>query len=163
MSSHGIRNEALDRVAEDLFSIPPLIARSIRRKLLREAFSGMPEGLSPPQLEIMKALDEAGSLHLTGIGERLLIPKPQMTHLIDRLATLGMVAREPDEHDRRSTNVVLTPRGQACLEEHRRLLKSAIRKTLSSLTDEELKELAASLRQLRETFQKLQQAEVTNP
>ena len=74
-----MKPEMLDSIAEDLFTIPPLIGRSIRRKLLRIAMAHIRENISPPHFEIMKTLEEAGTLHVTEIGERLQIPRPQMT------------------------------------------------------------------------------------
>ena len=95
-------NDILDSVTEDLFTIPPLIGRSIRRKLLKTALVNMHEDISPPHFEIMKTLEEAGTLHVTEIGERLQIPRPQMTHLIDKLVSLGIVERQTDTADRRT-------------------------------------------------------------
>ena len=91
-----MKGEILDSIAEDLFTIPPLIGRSIRRKLLRTALAHIREDISPPHFEIMKTLDETGTLHVTEIGERLQIPRPQMTHLIDKLVSLDMVERQAD-------------------------------------------------------------------
>jgi len=151
-----MRTGILDNVAEDLFSIPPLIGRSIRRKLLKTALTSMHEDISPAHFEIMKTLEEAGTLHVTEIGERLQIPRPQMTRLIDRLASLDMVERETDPTDRRTINITPTGEGITLFREHDRLIKDAIKTTLSRLTDEDLEELSASLRKLRDIFSKLQ-------
>ncbi|HEY40874.1 MAG TPA: MarR family transcriptional regulator [Dehalococcoidia bacterium] len=151
-----MNTEILDSIAEDLFTIPPLIGRSIRRKLLRIAMAHIQEDISPPHFEIMKTLEEAGVLHVTEIGERLQIPKPQMTHLIDKLVFLEMVERQPDANDRRIINITLTSKGKTLLKKHRRMIEDAIKKSLASLTDEELAELSTSLRKLRQIFLKLE-------
>ena len=151
-----MKTEMLDSIAEDLFTIPPLIGRSIRRKLLRIAMSHIQEDISPPHFEIMKTLEEAGTLHITEIGERLQIPKPQMTHLIDKLVALDMVERQPDARDRRIINIILTGKGKTLLKKHRRMIEGAIKKSLISLTDEELEELSTSLRKLRQILSKLE-------
>ena len=151
-----MKPEMLDSIAEDLFTVPPLIGRSVRRKLVRTAMAHIREDISVPHFEIMKTLEEAGTLHVTEIGERLQIPKPQMTHLIDKLVTLNMVERQPDTKDRRTINIALTRRGKTLLKKHRKMIEDAIKKTLASLTDEDLEELSTSLRKLHEILSKLE-------
>ena len=150
-----MRSNILDSVVEDLFSIPPLIIRGIRRKLLRTALADIDVDISPLHFEIMKLLDEAGTLHIAEIGERLHIARPQMTHLIDKLVDLDIVERQIETTDRRMINVTLTHKGKTTIEEHDSSIRNAIRETLSCLTDEELEDLSASLRKLQGIFSKL--------
>jgi len=151
-----MKPEILDNIAEDLFTLPPLIGRSIRRKLVRTAMAHIREDISPPHFEIIKTLEDAGTLHVTEIGERLQIPNPQMTHLIDKLVTLDMVERQPDTKDRRTINIALTRRGKSLLKKHRKMIEDAIKKILASLTDEDLEELSTSLKKLHEILSKLE-------
>ena len=151
-----MKTNMLDSIVGDLFTVPPLIGRSIRRKLLKTAMAHIREDMSPPHFEIMKTLEESGTLHVTEIGERLQIPKPQMTHLIDRLVALDMVERQPDIRDRRIINIALTSQGKTLLKKHRRMIEGAIKKSLASLTDGELEELSTSLRKLRQILSKLE-------
>jgi len=151
-----MKNNILDRVAEELFSIPPLIGRSIRRKLLKTALTSFNKDIVPPHFEIMKLLQEAGTLHIAEIAERLQIAGPQMTHLIDKLVDLDLVERQTGTADRRTINITLTSKGKTTLEEHNSWLRNAIRNTLSCLTGEELEDLSASLRKLQDIFLKLQ-------
>jgi DNA-binding MarR family transcriptional regulator len=151
-----MRNNVLDSVVKDLLSIPPLIFRSIRRKVFKTAFVRIGEDISLPHFEIMKTLEETGTLHIAEIGERLQIPKPQMTHLIERLVSLEIVARQTDAADRRIINITLTNKGRTIVEEHDRLIKGSVKKNLSCLTSEELQELSVSLRKLRDILSKLQ-------
>ena len=151
--------DVIDSIAEDLLCIPPLIGRSIRRKLFKATLASIHEDMSPPHFEIVKTLEEAGSLHITEIGERLQIPGPQMTRLMDRLVSLGFVERQTNPADRRTIDVTLTSRGRRILQEHDQLMRDAIKTTLSCLTNEELTELSASLRKLRDIFSKLREVE----
>ena len=151
-----MKDEVLDRVIEDLFSVIPLIDKSIRRKLLRPVQSAFNDDISPHHFLIMKILEEAGTLHVTEIGEKLQIQRPQMTYLIDQLVGLELVERETGITDRRIVNISLTDKGKSLLLEHDGLIRDAIRATLSSLTSEEVEELLASLTKLRVIFLKLQ-------
>ncbi|MFC2005215.1 MarR family winged helix-turn-helix transcriptional regulator [Chloroflexota bacterium] len=146
----------LDTVAEDLFSTLPLIGRSIRRKLLKTALTSFNEDIAPPHFEIMKLLKETGTLHIAEIGEQLQIARPQMTHLIDKLVDSDIVKRQTSTADRRMINIKLTIKGEMILEEHDSHIRNATRETLSCLTDEELQDLSASLRKLRDIFSKLE-------
>ena len=124
-------------------------------RLMKTALARIEADLGPGHYEIMRTLKEAGTLHVSGIGGRLRIPKPGMTHLIDKLVRLGMVVRRTDASDRRTINIRLTKKGRAILGEQERLLKDTIKTTLSHLTDRELAELSVSLRRIRNVFSKL--------
>jgi DNA-binding MarR family transcriptional regulator len=149
-------NEILGRVAEDLLSVPPLIGRIVRRKLLRKTRIGLKKDITPPHFEIIKLLQEAGKLHIAEIGERLQIARPQMTHLIDKLVELGIVERQTGSEDRRMINVALTRKGRTTLDKHDSRIRNAVRETLSGFSDAELEDLSASLRKLQDLFSRLE-------
>lgn len=151
-----MRSDTLDNVTEELFSIPPLIIRGIRRKLLKTALINIDVDISPLHFEIMKLLDEAGTLHVAEIGEKLQIARPQMTHLIDKLVDINIVERQTETTDRRMINIVLTNTGKTTIKEHDSNIRKAIKETLSCLTDEDLEDLSDSLRKLRDILSKLQ-------
>lgn len=151
-----MRSEVLGKVAVDLLSIPPLIFRLLRRKLIKTTLADIDVDIKFPHLEIMTVLKEEGTLHVAEIGERLQIAKAQMTHLIDKLVDLNLVARQMDSADRRTLNIALTSKGRTLLEEHENFLVNTVRDNMSSLTDKELETFSASLRNLRDTLFKLQ-------
>ncbi len=150
-----MKKDLLDIVIGDLLAVPPLIRRGINRKVIKAAFAKVGEDISVPHFEIMRLLQETGTQHIAEIGEKLLIPKSQMTPLIDRLVGLQIVERQTDETDRRLTNIVLTDKGKAILKEKDRTLRVNFRVKLSHLTDDELKELSISLRKLRVILSKI--------
>ena len=151
-----MREEILEKVAIDLLSIPPLIFRGTRRKLIKTAFADINVDIKPLHFEVLRLLDKEGKLHITEIGEKLHIAKAQMTHLIDKLADLNMIERRTDITDRRTINITLTGSGRTFLEEHQNRLVSTAVDTMSSLTDEELEDLANTLKRLRDMLSKLQ-------
>jgi len=151
-----MQKDILERVAIDLLSIPPLLFREIRRKLIKAALANIDVDITPLHFEIMTLLKETGTLHVAEIGDRLYIAKAQMTHLIDKLVDLNIVKRKLDIADRRTINITLTGQGRAFLEEHKNRLVSTTMETMSRLTDEELEDLANTLRKLRDILSKLQ-------
>jgi MarR family 2-MHQ and catechol resistance regulon transcriptional repressor len=151
-----MQKDILERVAVDLLSIPPLLFREIRRKLIKAALANIDVDITPLHFEIMTLLKETGTLHVAEIGDRLYIAKAQMTHLIDKLVDLNIVKRKLDIADRRTINITLTGQGRAFLEEHKNRLVSTTMETMSRLKDEELEDLANTLRKLRDILSKLQ-------
>ncbi len=151
-----MRSDIVEKVALDLLSVPPLIFRLIRRKLVMTTLPDIDVDIKMPHFEIMRVLKEEGTLHPAGIGERLLIAKAQMTHLVDKLVELNFVKREMGADDRRTINITLTDRGSKVLDEQDNLVINAIRDNMSALTEKELETLCDSLRNLRDTLFKLQ-------
>jgi len=151
-----MRSDILERVTVDLLSIPPLIFRGIRRKLIKTTLTDIDMGITPHHFEIIRLLKAEGPLHVAEIGERLQIAKAQMTKLIHKLVDLGIVERKMDIADRRTINITLTSLGRTILEEHKNSIMSAIRESMSCLTDEELEDLSDSLRKLRDILSKVQ-------
>ena len=150
-----MKNNILDSVVGDLLSIPSLIRRGINRKVVKAAFDQVGEGIGVPHFEIMMVLEGAGTQYIAEIGEKLLIPKSQMTFLIDRLVGLEIVEKRTDEADRRMSNVSLTDKGRAILKEKDRVLRANFTEKLSQLTDDEIQQLASSLRRLRDILSRL--------
>ncbi len=151
-----MRSDSLGKVAVDLLSVPPLIFRIIRRKLVMTTLDDIDVDIKLLHFEIMRVLKEEGTLHVAEIGERLRIAKAQMTHLIDKLVELDFVKREMNSIDRRTINITITEKGSKVLEEQDNLVINAVRENMSSLTGKELEALSHSLRNLRDTLLKLQ-------
>ena len=78
-----------------------------------------------------------------------------MTHLIDKLEDLEIVARHADTTDRRIINIMLTDKGRRIIEELDQVIKGSIKVKLSFLTEEELRELSVSLKKLGDILSKL--------
>jgi len=151
-----VREDILEKVAIDLLSIPPLIFREIRRKLIKTALADTNVDITPLHFEILRLLEKERGLHVAEIGEKLQVAKAQMTHLIDKLADLNMIERKTDIADRRTINITLTGQGRAFLDEHKNRLAHTAIETMSGLTDEELEDLANTLNKLRDILSKLQ-------
>jgi DNA-binding MarR family transcriptional regulator len=142
----------VDGIVDELFQIFPLVMK----KFKRGEQDKVTKWISQQDLSIMGMLFHWGTLPISEIGKRLLISKPQMTYIIDRLISLGIVERLPDKTDRRITKIKLTRKGKNRFEENRNLLRKVISKKLSSLNQEELKKFSVSLAAIREISEKLE-------
>lgn len=149
-----MRAEIMEKVSMDLLSIPPLIFRAIRTKITKTTLSEVDMNITPHHFEIVKLIEEEGTLYASEIGERLQIAKAQMTKLIDRLVALNLVERKMDTSDRRTYNLTLTAGARVILEEHKHKVVTAVQEIMSNLTNEELENLSLSLRNLRDILLK---------
>jgi MarR family transcriptional regulator, organic hydroperoxide resistance regulator len=146
----------IERVTEDLLSIPPVITRIVRNKFVRAALTDIGADITPHHFEIIRLLMEEGTMHVAEIGQRLKIARAQMTQLIEKLVELGIAERKPDANDRRMTNIAITQQGILLLEEHKHIVEEAIREMMAYLSDNELNELSVSLRKLWSILGKLE-------
>ena len=150
-----MRDDILEKAATDLLSIPPLIFRKIRRKLVKTTLADIDAGITPHHFEIIRLLDKEGKLHVAEIGDRLHIARAQMTKLINKLVYLKFVERQTDVADRRATTIILSTYGKAVLREHKTSVMNAIRESMGQLSDEDLKDLSDTLRKLQDILSKL--------
>jgi DNA-binding MarR family transcriptional regulator len=151
-----MRNAILEKVSSDLVSIPPILTRGLRKKLVKLVINDNGLDITPHQIEIMRVLDvEKKALPIGEIGEKLHIPKAQMTQLIDKLVDLDIVERVTAKSDRRALKVSFTDRGKSIMENHKKSIKSAFQDMMSHLTDEDLSSLSLSLRKLGDTISRL--------
>lgn len=86
-----------------------------------------PFGLTFPRYEALMLLffSRKGSLPLGKMGDRLQVHRTSVTNIVDGLERLGYAAREPHEHDRRTTLATLTPAGREAAREATEVLNAA--------------------------------------
>ncbi len=145
-----------EKVAKDLLSLPPLIFRRIRSKLNRNTATGFPVSITSLHIEIMILLEDEGMLHLAEIGERLYIAKAQMTQLVNKMVELELVQRSLDPSDRRIINISLTGNGRSVLNEHKSIIMASVMESISSLKNQEIRDLSISLNKLKDILSRLQ-------
>lgn len=131
----------IDSIVESISRMITIVHRS----LLSEFAS---KGLSRNHVMIMKVLSRSGALPSSAIAKELLVSKPQMTHLIDRLINVGMVERQPSQEDRRVINIALTVKGQSVVKECEMLIIDKGRARLAYLSAKELEDLEIILKKL---------------
>lgn len=86
-----------------------------------------------PQMHTLEVLGSMGQMRMKELSEKMGITTGSLTVLVDRLVRGGFVKREPNEHDRRSIMVRLTPEGKKLFEEHHDLHNQLTNEIMSSL------------------------------
>ena len=142
----------IDAIVENLFYAIPVI----HKKLMKIDPPSVRCGIHLSRLHIgTLAMLNENNVSISEIANTFLIPKSQMSYLIDRMVKAGLVERTPDVHDRRVTNVVLTPKGKETFQQCDEYIKNNVRGMLASLTPKELEEFLESLIKLKEIGPKL--------
>ena len=106
----------------------------------------VPTGLSLAKLGALRHLAEANEpLALGQLAERISCVKSNVTQLVDRLESDGMVRRVPDPDDRRSVRALITDLGRQRHLAGMEALTAALEITVSELSDSEQNTLSELL------------------
>jgi MarR family 2-MHQ and catechol resistance regulon transcriptional repressor len=105
-------------------------------------------GLTPTQFGVLEAILHKGPLSQRELGRKVLTSAGNMTDLVDKLETRGLVRRTRQKFDRRAVQVELTPQGRAVIEPLFAVHAQDIAAAMAGLSGEELRQLGALLRKL---------------
>jgi DNA-binding MarR family transcriptional regulator len=129
-----------DHLADSLLAS----ARALMGMAIRTAGQG-PVPLTVVQHRVLLLLEEAGTLSVNDVAERLGVDQSNASRHSTRLARLGLVDRSPALHDRRAVDLQLTERGRqqvTAVRDARRRWAGAV---LDRLTDEQAREAVRGL------------------
>ena len=144
MSQKVDRNQTI----EYLLSYMPLF----HKKIFQQVHFNKP---SRQHLQLLLHIKKDSGKPMHYYGQKLLISKPNMTTLADKLIKKGLLERQTDEKDRRIINLTITPKGEKFLEFHKSHLKKLIVKRLEVLKDKDMQKLKDSFEKIRIIFSKL--------
>lgn len=119
-----------------------------------ERFSSWEQGVvkgSPitlPQMHTLEVLGAQGQMRMKELAETMGVTTGSLTVLVDRLVTSGLVAREPNELDRRSIMVRLTTEGEKLFQEHHDLHNQLTHELVNALDPEETEALLRILKKI---------------
>jgi DNA-binding MarR family transcriptional regulator len=142
---------SLDRVIDNLL----FVLHVSHRKILRVDLSEVAGNLTRVHMGIMGMLSKR-NMTVSELAKMSMVARPQMTHLVDQLVTIGCVERQPDPKDRRVINLALTDRGRELFGQMRGKLSESIRNILTGITPAELTQMEHSLETLRSVVARLQ-------
>lgn len=125
-------------------------------RLLRRPFDAdaAGSGLTVPQITVLEELANEDGLSLKELSRRLSLSHSTVSGIIDRLEKRELVRRTPDEQDRRSSRIVLSPSVRAYIQEvvpSRRL--EPLLGALQAASPEARRTILAGLRTLKELME----------
>ncbi len=106
--------------------VQPKFARLCIRSLSRS-------GLTMSQYALLNLLAREPE-PMTDLSARMLITKPAVTNLVDRLEKHGFLKRMPDAHDRRVTLIAICPKGTKLVREMQGTVLGFLLRTLSQFS-----------------------------
>lgn len=107
-------------------------------------------GLTWPQLATLRAVDRLGPCSISTLARGVHLGQATLTGIVQRLERAAYVSRMPDEADRRSVRVSVTPGGREILQRAPSLLQDRFRSELAKLKDWERLQTLASLKRIAE-------------
>jgi DNA-binding MarR family transcriptional regulator len=110
-----------------------------------------PSGLTPPQFNVLRILRGADpeSLSSSRIAERMVNYDPDLTRLLDRLESNGLIAKARDERDRRVVNVRITREGLRVVGTASDALRARLETEMRAVSRRDLNALADLLEKVR--------------
>ena len=118
------------------------LRRAIRRAA--RAVTGS-DGLSVAQLELLQAVAEHPDPRAGKIAQQLRLSPNSVTTLVNPLADLGMLTREPGQTDRRAVYLQLTPAGRAALRTWQAVNADLLNRALATLPGQDRAAITAAL------------------
>jgi DNA-binding MarR family transcriptional regulator len=85
----------------------------------------------------MNRVCREGPIRLTALAAKEGVSQPSMTQLIQRLERQDLVARFADPDDGRACLIGITPRGQALLDDRKRLRRERLAELMTTLTPDQ--------------------------
>ena len=125
----------------DVLSVSSLMLRA------RERFGAF-VGLTAPQYSMVVAIGEAGQITVTQLADRLHVSTPFVTAETGKLIKRHLLERRPNEADKRSSHLVLTPAGKDAIRRlgpYRRKCNDMIFGSLTREQAVQLRELVGTL------------------
>ncbi len=110
-----------------------------------------PTGLSATQYNVLRILRGAGTQGLAcrEVGCRMISRDPDITRLLDRMESRGLIARAREEQDRRVVKTRITAEGLRVLAELDAPVQELHRRQLHHLPAKELRQLSRLLERVR--------------
>ncbi|MDU0288163.1 MarR family winged helix-turn-helix transcriptional regulator [Saccharothrix longispora] len=128
MTRQTLENRVFDAMA--------LLTRTTEDFFERTA-GGISAGLRRGTASPLFVLHRTGPLRVSQLAEELGLDRTTVTRHLDDLESRGLVARQPDERDRRATVASLTPAAQDYLDDMRVRNRALIRRICADWTREE--------------------------
>lgn len=125
----------------ELAELVHLVGKRLRQGYVRRL---VPLGLSPSQARALRVLADAGPerpLRMVRLAEELRIVPRSLTPVVDALEEAGLVRRQTDPGNRRSTLVVITPEGRAAADRARDARREAGEDLFAVLPEEQREQL----------------------
>lgn len=136
-----LNNTNAENIVKNLVELLPLF----QVKVIKPVLQLTKHSISPLQFHVIKVIEEKKSINMTDLANEMMISKPQLTSIIDKLLKKAYLVRENSQEDRRIINISLTPLGEELFKERTEHIHKMIAQRISTLPTEELAQLNAAI------------------
>lgn len=146
-----MNNYKLDDISENLI----LFILDLKKNLFEtdEMFKGL--DIPPSHAKVVCYLSKMGPSSISQIAKDLMISKPNMTPIIDKLINLNLVHRYYDVNDRRIIRVETTEKAKNIFNAHKEYMKIKISNKLSNLSNEDIGTINECLEKMHNIFENM--------
>lgn len=137
-----------DKLVEYILNFMPLL----HKKLFRE-FRGYE--MSRQQMGLLFNIKKENGRPMKYYCEKMMISKPNLTTVSNKLIEEGLLERKTDENDRRIINLFITEKGEEFIISHRKIVKKDMLKRIDVLSNEDVKKLNRNFEEMKDILSKL--------
>ncbi|MDP4180141.1 MAG: MarR family transcriptional regulator [Bacillota bacterium] len=123
-----------EKLAENILVFFPLMFKKIMKDLPAAEISRQNFGL-------LHLISQNDCNTMSYYSKKIMLSKPNLTVMADKLIEEKLIERVYDPHDRRVIILKMTDKGRIILEEHKKKVKEIVIKKFELLNDEEVKRL----------------------
>lgn len=133
--------------AHEVLEAVPMVMRLIRSYMRQHR-----SGLTVPQFRTLCYLSSAPRSSLSDAADFIGLSLPAMSRMVDGLVEKGLIDRRTCQNDRRHVRLSVTPLGETTVAESRQRAQEQLAAVVGQLSPEEQRDVAATMRLVREVF-----------
>lgn len=138
-----------DKLLDYILNFMPLLHKKMFRK--NHGYK-----MSKHQMGILFRIKNENGKPMKYYCEKLMISKPNLTTVVNKLIEEGLLERKTDENDRRIINLYITDAGEKFIETQMDIVKKDMLKKLEVLNDEDIDKLIKNFEEMKSIFSKLE-------
>ncbi|SPF51710.1 conserved hypothetical protein [Candidatus Desulfosporosinus infrequens] len=128
-------------IVKNLIELLPLF----QAKVIKPVLQVSKHSISPLQFHVIKVINEKKSINMTDLANEMMISKPQLTPIIDKLIKKSYLTRENAKEDRRIINISLTKLGKDMFEQRNEHINKMITQRIGTLPTDDQEKLNAAI------------------
>lgn len=126
----------------------------VQQKLVKPSETIIKENLTPSHFYTLSLLDKKPMIR-NDISRDLEISKQQLTPVLNKLLESNYITRSKDDLDKRATLIEITESGRNFLHSQDQFVLNYLKEKLSSLSEDDIKELEESIKKLNTILEKI--------
>lgn len=137
-----------EKLAEDLLNFLPTMFKKLMK--VHPTFE-----IPKQQMGLLFNISKENGKPMSYYSEKMMIPKPNLTVIADKLINDGFVERAFDPSDRRVIILALTKKGEEYINENIKRIKGEMMERLDSFNDGDIERLNELILEMKTIFDRL--------